>query len=137
MKHYEGEITVEAGFAAHVVLRPGVFNETERVTVIATADFQVLIETMRKACAVALADLKVRGMPDNVSTKKLLKAALTAAEDVQGVDRPDVIDVTRLRYETIKGRSPKKPDRRQVEQRTSKRRLDDKRRAHLATARSR
>jgi hypothetical protein len=40
-------------------------------------------------------------------------------------------------HEVIKGRAPKKSDRRQAERRASKRRTDDKRRNRLATSRSR
>lgn len=39
-----------------------------------------LIEQLRHACSVAFGDLLAQGMPPNVSTGRLLQAAITAAE---------------------------------------------------------
>ena len=54
--------------------------ETETWSMKHTIAFAVLIEQLRQACSVALGDLLAQGMPPDVSTGRLLQAAIDAAE---------------------------------------------------------
>jgi hypothetical protein len=60
-------------------LQDGDFPEDTDVVVVAAADFDSLVETMRYACSVAYADLLAMGAPEGSSTAKLLLAALAAS----------------------------------------------------------
>jgi len=55
------------------------FRLNEEVIVVNAEELAVLIEQLRQACSVALGDLIGHGMPPDVSTGRLLQAAIVAA----------------------------------------------------------
>jgi hypothetical protein len=55
------------------------FHLNEEVIVVNAEEFAALIEQLRHACSIALGDLIGHGMPPDVSTRRLLQAAIVAA----------------------------------------------------------